>query len=281
MENIINENKIDKHSIEEDADDSSTITSSTGRNLNTNNSDEQDELQLAKAESSAIDKLRYFLLGILALSTIGVALAVYFYIDKTEEQYFEENYRNEATKVIEDLGEVISRLLGAIDSIAVAIDGHAREVNSTWPFVTLPNFAAVAGKIRAISGATYLAVYPMVTTAQRAAWEQFSVDNDGWVDEGLAWQAEDENFHGKVVTEWSGWGTIHTNTGPIEREGPYFPTWTSSPVVPIYSPYNWDLYDGVYGYKKSIDSAIRARKPIIGETENLVSHTTGCIYPKN
>jgi hypothetical protein len=106
----------------------------------------------------------------------------------------------------------------------------------------------------------------VVETDERAAWENYTMENEAWVNEGLEVQKEDETFKGNQVEEWSGWGVIHSNDGPVEEPGPYLPTWQTAPVVPFYSPYNWNLYSY---FRPEMDELIKNQKVVISLTRNL------------
>jgi hypothetical protein len=79
-------------------------------------------------------------------------------------------------------------------------------------------------------------------------------------------QKEDENFKGTNVEEWSGFGSIHDNAGPVEGPGPYLPVWQTAPVVPARSPYNWNLFSL---FQKELDETIQNRRVAIALTSNL------------
>jgi hypothetical protein len=107
---------------------------------------EQDAI--AKDEDKAVFRLRLLVIGVLVASTVGVACAVYNYISKSENSQFEESFSDDANKVLEALGSSLHLTLSAVDAFVVNIASCAILSNSSWPFVTIPDFAVRANKIR-------------------------------------------------------------------------------------------------------------------------------------
>jgi len=227
---------------------------------------EEDQPVIAKDETRAVywGKLIVFL--VLLVSTIAVAAAVYLYISRAQTAEFEDQFKEDAKKVFESIGTTLDLTLGAADSFVVGLVSFALYSNSTWPFVTMPDFAVKAAKLRTLSKSTVLGFYPKVATEQRSEWEQYAKGHNHWVDTGLATQKEDVNFKGVQATNWSGVDVIHGPAGPLERPGPYYPTWMSSPVVPVYSPYNFDLFEY---FSHEINEVVSSQKVVIGKTSNL------------
>jgi hypothetical protein len=84
-------------------------------------------------------------------------------------------------------------------------------------------------------------------------------------------QKTDENFEGKIVTDFLTRGDIHDSTGsadPYDAPGPYLPKWQHAPVIPIYEPYNWDAMTFA-GLAKSLDAVIGDRKIAISDVSNI------------
>ena len=156
--------------------------------------------------------------------------------------------------------------LGAADAFLVASLTTARITNQTYPFVTTDGFALRAAKLRSLTHALVLSTYPLVQTAQREAWEAYSVTHDAWVNQTLQVQAKDVDFQGTLVKEWPIQGKIHGNQGIHEGDGPYFPTWESYPSVPVFAAYNWDIR---LHYPEEVDTVMQTKQAVLGKTDNL------------
>lgn len=187
----------------------------------------------------AVKYSRIAVLLILLLSTVGMAVFIYQYTNNSERDQFEKQFREDARKVLEHVGTELDFTLGAADAFLVETMHDAIQTNQSWPFVTNPSFPVRAAKLRSLTRALVVINYPHVTDAEREEWEEFSVQNNEWVEEGLRVQQDDANFQGRTVTTWGEEGRIHGNEGLHLGPGPYFPTWNSYPVVPVFSPYNW------------------------------------------
>jgi hypothetical protein len=104
-----------------------------------------------------------------------VALAVYFYIRASENREFEDQFEADATKVLAAIGASLDSSLSAVDAFVVSIVSYAKATNQTWPFVTIPDYAARAGKIRSLAGAVVIGTYPLVKSEDRKEWERYSI----------------------------------------------------------------------------------------------------------
>lgn len=165
------------------------------------------EDEIAGAEiRRAVNCSRALILSVLACSTIGVAFGVYYYVKGEEDRAFKDQFDEDSLKVLESIGTSLDFTLGAVDSFTVNEVSFAESHNWTWPFVTIPNFAVSASKLRALTKAKVVSQYPLVQENQRDDWEAYSVANEGWVNDGLQTQKNDVTFEGTNVEEWSGWG---------------------------------------------------------------------------
>lgn len=167
--------------------------------------EQEDEIAGARIRR-AVTFSRVLLLSVLALSTVGVAFGVYLYTSNSEDRSFEDQFDEDAQKILESIGTSLDFMLGALDSFVVNEVSYAEALNWTWPFVTFPDFAVGASKLRSLSKAVVVSQYPVVLESERFAWEKYSMTHEGWVDKGLHIQKNDETFQGTNVDEWSGWG---------------------------------------------------------------------------
>jgi len=225
------------------------------------------EDEIAAAESRDLSRYRLFIFIVLLLSMIGTAVAVYLLMSSKEQEKYTDQFREDAKKVLDSIGKNLDVTLSAIDALAVSLVSYSQYSNSTWPFVTMPDFAVHSAKARSLSRAVFLVVYPYVLEKRRIAWEKYSVLNDAWVEDGIKVQEKSASFVGPTILNYTTLGVIHDNEA-FEREGdvgngttrpgPYMPIWQSSPIVPKYPPYNWDLlsasdistiYEGIEKHK--------------------------------
>lgn len=255
----------------------------------------------------AVKYSRMAVLCILLLSMVGLAVFVYKYTDNSELRQFERQFDEDALKILKHVATEIDFMLAAADAFLVDEINVAELTNQSWPFVTNQRFAVRAAKLRSLTKALVVITYPLVTDQEREQWETYSANHDGWVDEVLHVQKGDENFRGTQMTQWSSWDKIHGNAGLHLGPGPYFPTWESYPIAPLYAAYNWDIrlvrtmavftlrffhvpvvrerscvlfacvlterpshvYHALQHYMEEVDAMMTSKKAVIGKTDNL------------
>jgi hypothetical protein len=72
-------------------------------------------------------------------------------------------------------------VLAQIEALSTEITSYALNSNSTWPFVTLPDFnLRVANKNRA-GNAEMVIFSPIVKMKQKTAWEAYAISYQGWI----------------------------------------------------------------------------------------------------
>jgi hypothetical protein len=111
---------------------------------------------------------------------------------------FESVFEFESNKVVESIAASLVSNLGMLDSFAAGSITIANITNQTWPFVTLPDFAIHAAKLRALSDGLYVSLQPVVNNEQRLPWEKYARENSGWVNESRLLQESDEYYYQNV-----------------------------------------------------------------------------------
>jgi hypothetical protein len=249
----------------------STDTGATSADRDPSKEKEEDDAIIAKKENTAVLTSRIVVLVVLILSTSGVAFAVYYYINKTEETEFDSQFVGDSYKVFQALGSVLDLSLGTVDAFVVSMVSYASSSNSTWPFVTVPNHAARVAKIRSLSKALIIQQYQIVAEEDRADWEIYANDNKGWVEDVLVTQINDDIFQGwKNITEFdpTSPGIVFGTELAEPNSGPYTPSWQGYPLVPTFLGYNWNGIQSAEvgpGFQKVIED----REVIFSEIINL------------
>ena len=111
-----------------------------------------------------------------------------------------------------------------------------------------------ASKIRSLSKAVYLNIYPVVKNDERLAWENYTAFHHEWVNQSMSIHDMDyQTYNGPRPTpkDFEVWNVIHDDdeyykeppdagsVGTARNASFYMPTWQSSPVIATYPPYNW------------------------------------------
>jgi len=229
------------------------------------------EANIAKQESRAVHLVRFLVIILLLAVTGGVAYGVYYYVNEAESDDFQEDFEDSSEKVLDAVGSVLDQSLGAIDNFMVSIVSNAKRSENAWPYVVIPDFAVRAAKVLSLSKASVFGVYPKVSAAERPTWEQWALENDGWVDDSLRVQREDPTFSGVNVDSWYPADSISGYQGPlpVDMPGPHYPTYQAAPIVPIFSAYGWDLYQP---FQEELNTMESERVVTMGRTLNLPSN---------
>jgi hypothetical protein len=71
-----------------------------------------------------------------------------------------------------------------LEAVSVFVSSYAMAVNATWPFVVVADFQVHGMVSNQITGASTLTLTPFVRDEERADFELFAVENQGWLAEG-------------------------------------------------------------------------------------------------
>jgi hypothetical protein len=176
---------------------------------------------LDKKGSEEVYQFKVLVLLILSISAVVVAACVYIFVTKKEKSQFGEKFRTDASKVLDTVGNSIDRTMIAMDNLAVDLVSYARATNSTWPCVTLPNFALRMSKILPQTDAIVIQFLPIVKPIQRKKWEHYVSHNYFWLNETMAIQENWDGFYGPIGYNWERNDVIWGDSGDIEANVRY------------------------------------------------------------
>lgn len=151
---------------------------------------------IAHNETIKVKQLRLMVGFVLLASAVGAACAVYYFTSSTEVSQFEDQFQEDANKVLQAMGSSMEDTKAALDVFVASIVSFARYTNQTWPFVTIPDFAIRASKVRTLSEGVGIFLQPIVTPEERLDWEQYAYDNRYWVNESMKLQEDAEDYFG-------------------------------------------------------------------------------------
>jgi Adenylate and Guanylate cyclase catalytic domain/CHASE domain len=186
-----------------------------------------------------------------------------------------------SNELIENSQAKVQRVFGDLESMSIATTSQVLHQNkSTWPFVTIPDFEDRAAKLRSTSKALVVAFNPLVGNEDRQVWEQYTVQNQDWLQQEYGGFTQPEAINGNI------WGYAdkkqrHLEQGTcsarrrlssdekvkeVEPEGigPFVPVWHLSPLPPANdtSIINYNMFDRPV-MKKAADLINFTRKPVI------------------
>jgi hypothetical protein len=210
---------------------------------------EDDNLLVEEAETSRrILIVRILFSVVLVISTIGIAVAVYYFVREMETREFEYHFRSDADKITQSLGYAMRTTLASADVLATNFMAHKDATNSSFPFVSLPHFPLQVAKLKLLSRAYVSGAQFWVSDEQRDDWEAFAAEHGPLhVDEAWKLQAQDETFQGPLKNYPPSQDQIYTNFpefSVIPRgNGPYLVKWQTYPIVYEVNsaPYNYDM----------------------------------------
>jgi hypothetical protein len=94
-----------------------------------------------------------------------------------QQSNFETDFDANAAKLLESFHSSVERKREAVDAFSVTITSHALHSGSTWPNVTLPDFAVRSANIRILADNVLLNFHPLVTDENRDGWEAFEKEH--------------------------------------------------------------------------------------------------------
>lgn len=220
--------------------DSEAAMSVNNRNIDeTKNKKEEEEI--ARAETRCVLYFRIVTFGFLIVTTIAVAIAVKKLMRKAELGQLEETFHDNADKVLDAVGKILRNTFTSVDEFGVSMTSYANAIGNqtqgnvstaaSWPFVTFPDFAVRASKLRSLSKIFLFSVYHYIRHEDREQWEVYSAENKGWIDEGIETQRTDKTFRGILIEEWYSSDEINFFGQPAAEADFYLARWQASPVL--------------------------------------------------
>jgi hypothetical protein len=175
-----------------------SVKDSDMRESAVNQRQSREEVKIGGQESKAVFRQKLVVLLVLAASSIGVALSVYYYLTYSENKQFEQQFRDDSEKVLNAVGSNVDKSMASFDSVAVTLVSTAKMTNQTWPFVKIDDYAVRISKVLPLSGAIWIGAYHVITPKQREEWEAYTIKNDEWVDQSLAVQETWGGYYGPI-----------------------------------------------------------------------------------
>jgi hypothetical protein len=171
---------------------------------------------IGKRESEEVHRFKFIVLLILLVSAAVVATCVNIYVKKKEQSQFDEKFRVDASKILDTVRNSIERTFIPMDSLAVDLVSYARATNSTWPCVTLPNFALRMSKALPQTDAMVIQFLPIVKPSQRKKWEHYVSQNYFWLNETMAIQDTWDGYYGPIGYDWKEKNIIWGDNGEVK-----------------------------------------------------------------
>jgi hypothetical protein len=154
--------------------------------------------EIGTKETKDVVCLRFVVFLVLFVSALSVAIIVFVTIRKEEKEKFRDTYSTEVTKLFESFTISLKNMVGSLDMLSTTVVSHARDSNSTWPFVTIPDFPNRVSKHLSTGAGVILTMSVIVEPNDRLKWEEYAMNNSDIVPKALHIMETDKNCYGEV-----------------------------------------------------------------------------------
>jgi hypothetical protein len=242
---------LSEHSFDLEMDSASDSGTSVPQEKQLRRSAEKQQKELAARETRYVRRLKVIVVVALFLSMVAVSLSAYFFSASQEQKDFQDQFHDDAVKVLSTMGTNIDRTLLACDAFCVSVSSFAKSTGQIWPYVVVPDFAVRAEKVRSLANAIYAMTYHLVQDDQREDWQEYAAAvGPTQVNESVAAIEDFQRMDWPIIWNYTTWNVIHgydewdypdPGTHGVNYSGPYLPMWQIQPNIPNEPPYNWDL----------------------------------------
>jgi hypothetical protein len=196
----------------------------------------------------------------------SIFFAVHVYVYNIRETYlchclsFMVQFTDYSSKIKDIIGRHVKDTFDGMAARSASITSIALAKGATFPNLTLPNFEVQGFFYNKISDALLTSFAPLVKMENKQAWDNYSVENQGWIDRGLNLSAGflhndliDGGNHTNFVRAQiapsiyrflnysEGTRVVQTEPGVQYGPGNYAPVWQQSPAPHDPSIINFDL----------------------------------------
>ena len=136
--------------------------------------------------------VRFSVFFVLLAAAAIVSAFVFMNAKGSQTGEFELRWGDQSTHLMHAFKDEVSSKLQSLDGFAITIQSHALLENdqsgSTWPLVEVPEFHYRASSTILTARSEGLTMIPRVETNEKAMWEEYSVNNQGWRQEAYEFQ---------------------------------------------------------------------------------------------
>jgi hypothetical protein len=164
-------------------------------------------------------------------------------------------------------------IIDAYTSFALHVTTYAMGTKSEWPFVTIPGFPVEAGQAMRITGANTLSITPFVTPENKDRWANYTVANQGWVQESHDYLQTNMTAWPIAPYIWTDFRTV-MSPKPLQEplaDNQFLPLWQTAVLsFQGLAMVNFDAY-GFPGFPEYVARVTQSRKPILSYAFNVNS----------
>jgi hypothetical protein len=170
------------------------------------------------------------------LATIVACFLCFFVPTKQADESFEYKYFAYADTLISTFRINLEDKVSAVDQFRISMTSYgAHDVNSSWPYVTIPDFHVRGSTTRSRASALTIDFAPIVDLEERETWEAYSLDNLDWVEQGKAYDKSravglTRKLQGAEIASQI-YTVVDGEKVAAKKKSSYFPIWQHSPVI--------------------------------------------------
>ena len=233
-------------------------SSSADRSNNKYNQNESNDNQLAKKESLLVNRSKIFMYLVLLTTATVASIGTYFFASQGEQDDFEREFDNTANELLKGAEQNAKQIFGSVIKLGESITSFALGDGSKWPNVTLPNFdVRITEPFEDThNGAQMVLFAPKVKQEDRYAFEEYAVQNQGWISDDLRNKGLQYARPGRIPERIH---TISTDDAALPFAAPL---WQIGPVPSVSDPILADLYTHP-SFRRMIDDVEIDRKLLV------------------
>jgi len=150
-------------------------------------------------------------------------------------------------KEIKDVSEFTAvQAFSVIETLSITFTAFVlSNSEEQWPLVSMPNFEKQVGEIGDIFRAESIFFAPLIKENEKKSWEDYSIANQGWIEEGLRLRGlpdVDPGLISDVIYGFAENRTAHEHQpGDVHIPGYYLPVWQIAHAPTNASIVNLDL----------------------------------------
>ncbi|CAB9502404.1 respiration control sensor protein ArcB [Seminavis robusta] len=193
--------------------------------------------------------------------TLALSYLAYQMAREQENQEFEAKFTDFANEIIRSSVNNARNSHLVLESFGRTVTSLALYSNATWPLLTLPHYETRSNDYITITKAESITFCPVVSAAMRTKYENYTVENQGWIQQGIDYEyyrnifvndreeedsPSDNNQEVDLVINREGFSVLNRakpiqpfiwthaplthRAVPEESLGPYVPIWQTFPA---------------------------------------------------
>eukprot|EP00980_Cylindrotheca_fusiformis_P003630 scaffold814_cov100-Cylindrotheca_fusiformis.AAC.12 len=169
---------------------------------------------------------------------------------------------------IEQSAQLLAKnFFGVIDTLAATIEASVVATDTPWPMKSFPHFEKVVSEFRSVAKTRLVAFCPLVDQSEKAAWELYSIQNQGWIQESyeqVGWPGTPQEIRRQIYKEDPEGVTAD------DEVGPFMPVWQLSEPPKETGLVNFNLLSSP-AFKQAYDAAFLSEEAVFTQIVTDIS----------